>query len=130
MVPLLIRFLGKDGYGIVTLLIAVVAMCAMADLGLRTTLGRQLAAELARGQHLRFNELFSSAVSVTLVAGSFAGLMWGLLAPSFIALFNLHASLAAEAQSVIQWYGAVAIPLSFVLPTYAAVIFACGRSDV
>ena len=79
MVPLLIRFLGKDGYGIVTLLIAVVAMCAMADFGLRTALGRHLAEELARGQHPRFNELFSSAVYVALVAGSFAGLMWGLL---------------------------------------------------
>ncbi|PYM94558.1 MAG: hypothetical protein DME04_07515 [Candidatus Rokuibacteriota bacterium] len=130
MVPLLIRFLGKDGYGIVTLLIAVVAMCAMADFGLRTALGRHLAEELARGQHPRFNELFSSAVYVALVAGSFAGLMWGLLAPSFIAVFNLPASLAAEAQSVIRWYGAIAIPLSFLLPVYAAVIFASGRSDI
>jgi len=130
MVPLLIRFLGKDGYGIVTLLIAVVAMCAMADFGLRTALGRHLAEELARGQHPRFNELFSSAVYVALVAGSFAGLMWGLLAPSFIAVFNLPASLAAEAQSVIRWYGAIAIPLSLLLPIYAAVIFASGRSDI
>jgi O-antigen/teichoic acid export membrane protein len=130
MVPLLIRFLGKDGYGVVSVLIAVVAMCAMADFGLRTALGRHLADELARGQHARFNELFSSAVSVALIAGSFAGLMWALLAPGLIAVFNLPASLAAEAQPVIRWYGAIAIPLSFLLTIYGAVIFASGRSDI
>jgi len=130
MVPLLIRFLGKDGYGVVSVLIAVVAICAMADFGLRTALGRHLADELARGQHARFNELFSNAVYVALIAGSFAGLMWALLAPVLIGLFNLPASLAAEAQPVIRWYGAIAIPLSFLLTIYGAAIFASGRSDI
>ena len=31
---------------------------------------------------------------------------------------------------MIRWYGAIAIPLSFLLPVYAAVIFASGRSDI
>src|SRR5207249_4252741 len=113
MVPLLIRFLGKDGYGVVTVLIAVVAMCAMADFGFRTALSRHLADELARGQHARFNELFSSAVAVAVVAGGCAGLMWWTVAPSLIEFFNVPASLAAQAQSVFRWYGAIAIPLSF-----------------
>jgi len=129
MVPFLIRALGKDGYGVIVLLIAVVAICVMADLGLRTALGRHLAEELARGEQRRFNGLFSAAVYVALAAGLSVGLMWGLLAPSFIPLFNVPSLVAAEAQSVIRWYGAIAIPLSFLLPVYAAVIFASGRSD-
>lgn len=130
LVPFFIRTLGKDGYGVVGLLIAVVGLCAMADFGLRTALVRHLADAIARADHRRFNELFSTAVFVTLTAGSGVGLLWAVLSPTFVPLFNVPPAEAAQAQWVIRWYAAVAIPLSFVLPVYGAVVFASGRSDV
>jgi O-antigen/teichoic acid export membrane protein len=130
MVPFLLNSLGKEGYGLATLLGALVSLSSIADFGIRTALGRHLAEQIATENHQRFNELLSSAFLVAVITGAVTGVLCVVLAPTLAEAFKLSSSLTTEARLLIRWYGGVAVPLSFVVPVYSAALSAHGRFDL
>ena len=130
MVPFLIGSLGQEGFGLISLLAVLVSMSALADFGLRTALERHLAEQVANGRHQRFKELLSSALILMAGAGLLAGLGVVVLAPWLAEWFGLSPAVARDGVALIRCYGGLAIPLSFVIPVYAAVLTAHGRFDL
>ena len=130
VVPFLISRLGKEGYGLVGLLGVIVSMAAVADLGLRSALGRELAEQLVRNDRQVFNELASTALVLYLcIAGILAFIGW-TLAPWFVEFFKVSDSLQEDAVWMIRIYGTLSIIFSFITPVYSASLSSYHRFDV
>ena len=106
LVPFLIAKLGKDGYGLIAVTMAIAGVCALADLGISGALGRQLSEALATGNQGRFRQLASTAFALNLLMG------------------------LASALAVIRTYGAAHVLFTFLTPAAKAVLASHNRFDI
>ena len=130
MVPFLLNHLGKEGYGLICLLGVIVSMTAVADLGLRSALGRELSELVARKDSRAFNELCSTALMLYMGIASVLAVVGWVLAPWFVALFKVSDLLRTDAILMIRFYGTVSIILSFITPVFSAGLSSYYRFDV
>jgi O-antigen/teichoic acid export membrane protein len=130
MVPFLLSNLGKEGYGLVGLLGVIVSMAGVADLGLRSALGRELTEQVARKDQQTFDELASTAFVLYLFIAAVLAVIGWFLAPWFVTVFKVSEGLRSDAIWLIRIYGTASVVLSFITPVFAAGLSAHHRFDV
>jgi O-antigen/teichoic acid export membrane protein len=129
LVPFLIRRLGKDGYGLIAVIIAISGLCALADLGIAGALSRQLAEALTRKDNRRYRELLSTATGLHLAMGSACALALFLFASHVAKMFALPSSLFNSGVFLLKTYGAVRVTCTFLAPSPQAVLASHNRFD-
>lgn len=130
LVPFLIGQFGREGYGLVTLVVAMVSMSTIVDLGLRGSLGRLLAEQVALDDVRRFNELASTALMIYVIAGLALASMCAFLSADIARVFKVPVQHATEAEFVIIGYGALGILLTYVSAVFEAVLASKNRFDI
>lgn len=130
MVPFLLGHLGKEGFGICSLLGVIVSTTAMVDLGLRGALQRQLAEKRAQQDEHGFAELATTAMTVYLALAFL--LVAGLLVSShwLIVLFNVPEHLVSQALLLFRLTASVQIFAAFMTPVFSAALACENRFDI
>lgn len=130
MVPFLLTRLGKDGYGLIGILGVLVGLSNIADLGLRSALGRELTEKVAVKDNQGFNELVTTSLLIYVSIGVSFCLLVSSMAPWLSVLFKVPASLIDEAVTLIRIYATGSIMLSFITPVFTAVLSSYHRFDL
>lgn len=130
LVPYMIGHYGRDGYGLVSLVVAMVGMSAVADLGLRGSLGRFLSEHAALQNVARFNEQASSALSIYLLMGVTLATTFFVLSADIVAALKIPEQLTHEAQFIIRCYGSPGILLTFLVAAFETMIASSNRFDL
>jgi len=130
MVPFLLTQLGRESYGLIGILSVLIGFSQVADFGLRRALGRELAEKSAKADMNDFNELTNTAFLLYLVISIILAIVLIILAPWFTNVFNIPDNLKFQAIYLIRLYGASTLILSFVTPTFSAVLTSNHRYDV
>lgn len=130
IVPFLLTQLGKEGFGLIGLLGVIVSMAAVADLGLRSALGRELAEQLVCNDRQAFSELASTALALYLCIACVLGLIGWMLAPWVVEVLRVSESLQEDAVMMIRVYGTLSILFSFITPVFSAALSSHHRFDV
>ena len=129
MVPFLIRNLGREGYGLIGLIGVIVGFSAMADLGLRQALGRELSERVAKSDIDGFRSLSSTALALYLgIAIALISIGW-ILSPWFVTLFKVGPALQKEAIWLLRLYGGASLLISFITPVISAGLQSFFRFD-
>lgn len=81
-IPYLIKSIGIEAFGILTLIWVLIGYFSMFDLGLGRALTQQVAGALASGQHSRLPTIAKTGVAFTAVAGVFGALVLAVAADS------------------------------------------------
>jgi O-antigen/teichoic acid export membrane protein len=130
LVPFLLLHLGKDGYGLIGLLTVITSITAIADLGLRSALGRELAEHVATNDKRVFSEIASTAFATYLSLGTlFSGVLF-FSAPWLTQIFKIPASLQHDAVILLRLHGISSIAWSFILPVFSAGLTSHHRYDI
>lgn len=130
LVPYMIGHYGRDGYGLVSLVVAMVGMSAVADLGLRGSLGRFLSEHAALQNVARFNEQASSALSIYLLMGIMLASTCFVLSADIVAALKIPEQLTSEAQFILRCYGSLGIVLTFLAAAFETMIASSNRFDL
>jgi O-antigen/teichoic acid export membrane protein len=130
LVPLLLLRVGKEGYGLTTLVGTVVGLTVLVDLGLRGALGRHLTEHVAKRDERAFNELASSALLVYLLMAAVCAGVCVAFAGPMVRAFRVPDELAPAGVFLIRWYSSSMIVLGFVSPVFSGTIMALGRYDL
>jgi membrane protein EpsK len=130
LVPFLIAKLGKDGYGLIAVTMAIAGVCALADLGISGALGRQLSEALATGKESQYGHLLSTAFALNLLMGLASALAVFFAAGRLASFFALPASLAGTGIFLIRTYGAAHVLFTFLTPAAKAVLASHNRFDI
>jgi O-antigen/teichoic acid export membrane protein len=130
LVPFLLRHLGKEAYGLTTLVGVIIGFTVLADLGLRLALGRQLTEQVAKKDFKRYNELACTGLLLFVSIGLICVSVCVMLAPMLVNFFKLSPALRSEAIFLIRWYGSASILLSFTAPVFGAIITSMNRFDL
>jgi O-antigen/teichoic acid export membrane protein len=130
MVPFLLRHLGTEGYGFIGMLGVIVALSLVANMSLRNALAREMSEQVAKGDQRAFNELASTALGLYLVIAPFVGVLLFVVSPALVDVFKVSEAMRSEAISLLRWYGASTVFLSFVSPVFAAGLTSHHRFDI
>jgi O-antigen/teichoic acid export membrane protein len=130
LVPFLAAKVGRAGYGLIALASVIVSFAALADLGLRTGLGRHLAAQVARRDTAQFNELASTGMAAYMIIGTLCTGVVIAFAPLLVQLFNVSQEMVPQAVFIVRWYGSVAVLMSFLMPVFGATLTSNNRYDI
>lgn len=130
LVPFLLNHLGREGYGLIGLMGVIVSMAGVADIGLRSALGRELAEQVAQKNTAAFSEMISTAFALYLFIGTILAAMAFVLAPWLVSLFNISPAYLEDAIWMIRTYGTVSVALSFVIPVFSSGLSSNYRYDI
>src|SRR5215472_14149305 len=83
-IPILIRGLGKERFGLLTLAWALIGYASLFDLGLGRALTQQVAEKLGSNQHADIPALVWSSLLLMAILGVFGMLVLGFLSPSLV----------------------------------------------
>src|SRR3990172_2407934 len=129
-VPILVRGLGVEAYGLYALTAVLIGYFTFLDLGTSQALVKHLSEALARGEQQRAQRLIETGLTLFLSMGVFGGLVIGALAESF-ALSVLHVpSTLADAAQVALRLAAVGFTVTMAMNGLLAVPLACQRLDI
>ena len=130
LVPFLFLHLGKDGYGLIGILGVITSLTAVADLGLRTALGRELAEHVAKRDKQAYSEIASTAFATYLSLATVFSVILYLIAPWLVVTVKIPEYLQPVALNLLRIYGVWSIILSFIMPTFTAGLASHHRYDV
>lgn len=130
LTPVVLAYLGDDGYGLTELVTSIVQFTLMADLGIRAALSRHLAEHIATRNTLAVNQFFSSAVVFYLAVGGVVTAACVLAAPWIVSFFKVEESLVPAGIFLVRYYIGASILLSFLAPAFDAVVEARHRFDL
>lgn len=130
LVPFLIEKLGKDGYGLIAVIITTASVCSLADLGVSQAVGRHLAAALARDDPKAFNEYSSTAVMVNVQVGLATAGTLLVFAEPLARLCALPESMFDMGVFLLRSYGACSTLVTFLTPVARAVLASHNRFDL
>lgn len=101
--PLAVRYLGAERYGVWATVASVAVWANLLDLGVATSLTNLLSQAFARQDQKQAARAFSNALAVTLVAVGIAACLFGFLwsRVNWIAVFNADSSLQAEVRATV-----------------------------
>lgn len=127
--PFLVHRLGETTYGLWILIASFTSYFGMLDLGVRGSVGRQIAFHRARGESGKVNALLSTATAVLVVAGVLA--LLGTLGASllFTRLFDVPPDRAAGAYWAL-WLVGLNLALWLPLNVFDATLWASERFDL
>ncbi len=130
LVPFLIEKLGKDGYGLIAVIIAIASVCSLADLGVSQAVGRYLAAALAGEDPTAFNQYVSTAVVVNLHVGVASALALLVAAEPLARLCAFPPAMFGVGVFLLRTYGVCSVLLTFLTPVARAVLASHNRFDL
>lgn len=130
MVPFLLLHLGKDGYGLIGILGAIIGLTEVADLGLRAALGREMAEHVAKRDKQAFSEIASTGFATYLSLATCFSIILYLIAPWLVVTVKIPESLQPDALNLLRIYGVWSIILSFIMPPFSAGLASHHRYDV
>jgi O-antigen/teichoic acid export membrane protein len=127
--PLLVRRLGTTGYGLWIVIGSLSGYFGLLDLGLRGSVGRQLAFHRAHNDHDATNRTLSSAFAILGTLGIFI-VAAALIATGFLdRLFDPPAELIDEARLALLLVG-INLAITFPLQVFDGNLWAAQRFDV
>lgn len=130
MVPFLLGHLGKEGYGAIGILLAIVGFAEIADLGLRAALNRELSEKVAKKDAAGFRSLSSSAMVLYVGLALLIAAVGAILAPELCSLFKVGPQYREVMILLLRTYAPLSVLLSFVTPIFTAGICSFMRYDV
>ncbi len=129
-IPFLLKSLGTDGYGLITILGTIVALSSSIDLGLRSALGQTLSEQLALKRKKRFSVIISNAFVLYILISLFLAILIYFMAPSIATVLNVSKNINLIGIQAIQLYGCLAILISFITPVFSAGLNSYQRFDI
>jgi O-antigen/teichoic acid export membrane protein len=130
MVPFLFEKLGKEGYGLIGIIGAIIGFAEIADLGLRAALNRQLSENVAKSDSAGFRSLSSSALALYMGFALLIGAVGVVLAPALCSLFKVGAEYRDVTVLLLRTYAPLTVLVSFVTPVFTAGIASFMRYDL
>lgn len=130
MVPFLLGHLGKEGYGVIGILMAIIGFADIADLGLRSALNRELAEKVAKKDVEGFQSLSSSALFLYLGLAVLIAGVGAIVAPWLCSAFAVGDQYRDVMILLLRTYAPLSVLLSFVTPIFTAGIASFMRYDV
>lgn len=130
LVPFLLARLGRDGYGLIAVVMAITAVCVLADLGISGALSRHLAEALAKNDESGFGQFVSTAASINLLVGLAVAAAVVVFAAPMARLFAIPASLHGTGIFLLRSYGATQALLTLCMPVPKAVLASHNRFDM
>jgi O-antigen/teichoic acid export membrane protein len=130
IVPYLINRLGQDGYGLVVVILAIPAFCALADLGISGALTRQLSAALAQEEGAGYNHYASTGVAMNLLIGAACAGAIVTFAVPMARLFSVPATLFDEGVALLRTFGAAYVFLTFLMLAPKSILASHNRFDL
>lgn len=130
MVPLLLGVLGKNGYGVIGVICAIIGFSEIADLGLRSALNRELSEKTASQDHDGFRKLSTSALTLYLFFAVAISSALFLCAPLLCSFFSIGPLYRHITVLLLQTYAPFTILLSFIIPVFSAGLASFMRYDI
>ena len=129
MVPFLLSKLGQEGYGLIGLLIVIIGFSAVADLGLRKSLSRELTELVHRRDRTGAKELCSTALILYLVIACLLSSVVILKAHTIVGFFKVGEEQADAAVTLMCSFVPLSFIVSFIQPVFSAGLVAHNRFD-
>jgi O-antigen/teichoic acid export membrane protein len=130
IVPIMLQQFGKDGYGLVAICSALLALRTMIDFGLRAAVTRELAATGATGDQKRYNDLVSSSMAIYLLLGAVIALACGVFGPKIVNSLKVPYALHQEGTFLIRFYTGATFFLLFATAPMASILTSSDRFDI
>lgn len=130
LVPILLKAVGKEGYGVIALATLVVSLSLVLDLGLSGALTRHLAAEIARKNLRRFQELFVTGLACYLSIGLVGSVICFVFAGPIVHLINIPPRWVGDAFFLVRYYASLMFVVSVASGAYTAVLASHNRYDL
>lgn len=127
--PVIVRSLGTTGYGVWSMLIAVVGYLGLLDFGVRGAVTRYVAHYHAAKDLKASSLIATSAILLFGALGTIAVLISGLLSWAAPLLFNIPLDFVADARAVLI-IGGFTIALTLIGAVYGGVVTGLERFDV
>lgn len=129
-VPLIVRGLGPERFGLLSIAWVVLSYSAVFDLGLGRASTKFVAEALARGERERVSSIVAAAVTAQGILGVVGGLIFVLAAPVLVsAWLKVPAPLMAEATEAFRLLG-LAVPLVMVSGSLSGALQGAQRFDL
>lgn len=130
MVPFLLGQMGREGYGVIGIIAAIIGFSNIADLGLRAALERELAEKVAEQDTEGFRKLSSTALILYVGIALLIGGIGAMIAPWLCSVFNVGEQYRDVVILLLRTYAPFTVLLSFVTPVFTAGICSFMRYDV
>jgi O-antigen/teichoic acid export membrane protein len=129
--PLIIKYLGPDAYGLVGAFMTLMTWLALADIGMSTTLNREIARSLAgiRSAQSTGNLLRTVEIVFSVMVTAICGIIWmssDWLASNWLLSDKLPTALVAEVITIIAFLA----PLQCIEALYRGAFLGLQRHDV
>src|SRR5437870_3526113 len=92
--PFLVRQLGQDGYGLWLLVASLTGYFSLLDLGVRGSVGRNIAFHRAKRDHAGVNGIFNTSLAILFGVAGFALFATCAVVPAFFLMFDVHEAMA------------------------------------
>jgi O-antigen/teichoic acid export membrane protein len=128
--PYVVRGLGADRFGLLSLTWILTGYFALFDLGIGPAVTKFVAEELGRDQREHLSELVGTAIASQIVLGILAGCCWALMTPWLAGeLLKIPPGLRGQAEQIF-WMLAATMPLGFAGGSLEGVLAAAQRFDL
>jgi O-antigen/teichoic acid export membrane protein len=126
VVPLLIRGVGMELYGVLAITWAFLAQMLFLDLGFSAAATRYASRALARGRRRQAAEWTWAAISVQLLVGGAGAVVLWAASPSIVGLLRIGPEMEGAAVFAFRLF-ALVLPLELVTRSFTAVLEAAQR---
>jgi len=130
LIPIYLKYLGKDGFGIISLLILIVSYSSLLDFGLRSSLSRFLTEKRSEKNTKEYNQLITTSLYIYIFLSLFIITILNIFIDNIIAFFNIPLKFYSNVKFLIQYYISFNIFVSFLTPIVKAVIISHNRFDI
>ncbi len=129
-IPLIVRGLGADRFGLLSLTWVVVVYFTAVDLGMGRAATKYIAEALGKGNDRQISELLSTAVVIQGIFGSVGALVLYALTPLLVTrVLNISPELSREAQTTFYVLTLV-IPIVLISNSFSGALEAAQRFDL
>ncbi len=129
VMPFLVHRLGDSGYGLWTLIASLTGYFALLDLGVRGSVGRNMAFHRARGDVAGVSAILSTAVAILCGVAALGLLCTGAVLVGFFLLFDVPPDQVASVRIALLLVG-LNLALTFPFSVFDATLWSMQRFDV
>lgn len=130
LIPIFIKELGKDGYGLVVLLTTILGLAALGDFGIRASLVRQLTIAGTKNDKKEFNSYFNTALGLYLIVWVVFSILLFLFAPFLAKVFKANGAFFSETVFLLRTFGILSLFWTFTTPLAIAITTSLNRFDI
>jgi O-antigen/teichoic acid export membrane protein len=127
--PFLVGKLGQTGYGLWVLIASLCGYCGLLDIGVRGSLGRNMAYYRARGDRAGVNAMLTTALAMLCVPAVLTLLGIAALQSSFHRMFDVPAEQIACAR-IALWLVGINLTVNVLLSVFDATLWSLERFDL